>query len=290
MGRQSKAMVALNSTNFLDNFSGEITSAMSHVVMEIDKLLAEHQAASLQTYWLVGKLIADVEHNPDTYLTESQRAANIDPGNLLMHMFEKIYTPEQLRMTQRFFEMYPDEQDLNNLINLRCPERPMWRLTVSHVQVLTTVPDSEQREALTAQCAEEAYTARALAVEVQEIRGPKNSNSGRHHQAPKGLKQQVQDVINFQRRFISRSEKLWLEDAGVYDAVANAPSQKRSEALHNFLNEIQENFDKMRELIDSHTALCKKAQEAISNENDDVEVEAESHKTARTHNKITRRK
>lgn len=288
MGRQSKAMVALNSSNILDNFSGEITSAMSHVVMEIDKLLAEHQAASLQTYWLVGKLIADVEHDPDTYLTESQRSANIDPGNLLMHMFEKIYTPEQLRMTQRFFEMYPKEKDLKNLINLRCPERPMWRLTVSHVQILTTVPDSEQREALTSQCAEEAYTARALAAEVQEIRGTKNSNAGRHHQAPKGLKQQVQDVINFQRRFISRSEKLWLEDSGVYDSVANAPSQKRSEALHNFLDEIRKNFDTMRELIDTHIALCEKAQAAIST--DEESEETEDGKTTRTYNKITRRK
>lgn len=287
MGRQSKAIVALNSKNFLDNFSGEITDAMGHVVMEIDKLLAEHQAASLQTYWMVGKLIADVEHNPDTYLTESQRAANIDPGNLLMHMFEQIYTADQLRMTQRFYEMYPKERDLRELIDLRCPERPMWRLTVSHVQILTTVPDDEQRTALVTQCAEEAYTARTLATEVQEIRGVQKGKSGRKHQAPKGLKQQVQDVLNFQRRFISRSEKLWLEDDGVYDAVANSSSQKRSEAIHNFMQEVRENFDKMQELISTHIALCEKAQEAISGEDDE---EATDGKADRGFNKITRRK
>lgn len=286
MGRQSKAIVALNSKNVLDNFSGDITEAMSHVVMEIDKLLAEHQAAGLQTYWLVGKLIADVEHDPDTYLTESQRSANIDAGNLLMHMFEKIYTPDQLRMTQRFYEMYPKEKDLQKLISLRCPERPMWRLTVSHVQILTTVADEEQRDALVTQCADEAYTARTLATEVQEIRGNKKTGSGRTHQAPKGLKQQVQDVLSFQKRFISRSEKLWLEDSGVYDAVANSSSQKRSEAIHNFLQEVRENFDKMRELIDTHIALCEKAQAAISSED---EEEAED-TNERTYNKITRRK
>lgn len=285
MGRQSKAVAVINSKSFLDNFSGEITEELGHVVMEIDKLLAEHQAASLQTYWLVGKLIADVEQNPETYLTESQRAANIDAGNLLMHMFEKIYTPEQLRMTQRFHEMYPTERNLQDLINLRCPDRPMWRLTVSHVQILTTVPDEEQREALVEQCAEEAYTARTLAIEVQEIRGTTKSKSGRHHQAPKGLKQQVQDVLNFQKRFIARSEKLWLEDDGVYDAVANAPSQKRSEAIINFLHEVRENFDKMQELISTHIALCEKAQQAIVDSDEEEAVPAE-----KPHNKITRRK
>lgn len=290
MGRPSKAMIAMNSKNMLDNISGDITEAMSHVVMEIDKLLAEHQAASLQTYWLVGKLITDVEQDPNTYLTEQQQAANVNAGNLLMHMFEKVYTPDQLRMTQRFFEMYPEQEDLQYLTSLRCPEKPMWRLTVSHVQVLTTVADPDQRSALAEQCAEEAYTARTLATEVQEIRGTPKSKAGRSHEAPKGLKQQVQDLLNHQRRFINRSEKLWLSDDGVYDAVANAPSQKRSEAIHNFMQEVRENFEKMQELISAHIVFCEKAQEAISADEEEEDYESTAQKPNKTGNKITRRK
>lgn len=290
MGRPSKAMIAMNSKNMLDAVSGDITDALGHVVMEIDKLLAEHQAASLQTYWLVGKLIADVEQDPDTYLTPQQRAANVNAGNLLLHMFEKVYTPEQLRMTQRFFEMYPDQEDLQHLTELRCPDKPMWRLTVSHVQILTTVADPDQRNALAEQCAEEAYTARTLATEVQEIRGTSKSKAGRSHEAPKGLKQQVQDLLNHQRRFINRSEKLWLADSGVYDTVANAPSQKRSEAISNFMQEVRENFDKMQELISAHITFCEKAQEAILADEEEEEYDDAAQKPSKTSNKITRRK
>lgn len=286
MGRSSKALTALTS-NLLDGFSGKLTTEMEHVVLEIDKLLTDHQAAGMQTYWLVGKLITDVEQSPDVYLTPEQQSANIDAGNLLMHLFEQIYTADQLRTTQRFYQMYPEREDLQALLELRCPDRPLWRMTVSHVQVLTTIPDQDQRQALTNQCAEEAYTARALAMEVQEIRGNKRPGAGRTHAAPKGLKQQVQDVLEFQKRFIARSEKLWLEDNGVYDAIVNSPPQKRSEAIHNFLHEIRENFDKMQDLISTHIALCEKAQEAIC-EDEDNEAESAPRKTAG--NKMTRHK
>lgn len=266
MGRPSKGLTALSSVNMLDTFSGKLTSEMESVVLEIDNLLTDHQAAGMQTYWLVGKLITDVEQAPNVYLTPAQQSANIDAGNLLVHVFEQVYTADQLRTTQRFYQMYPERPDLQALLELRCPERPLWRMTVTHVQVLTTIPDPDQREALTNQCAAEAYTARALALEVQEIRGSKRPNAGRQHAAPKGLKQQVQDLLEAQKRFISRSEKLWLEDDGVYDAIVNAPMQKRSAAIHNFLQEIRENFDKMQDLISTHIALCEKAQDAISEE------------------------
>jgi hypothetical protein len=286
MGRSSKALTALTS-NLLDGFSGKLTTEMEHVVLEIDKLLTDHQAAGMQTYWLVGKLITDVEQSPDVYLTPEQQSANIDAGNLLLHLFEQIYTADQLRTTQRFYQMYPEREDLQALLGLRCPDRPLWRMTVSHVQVLTTIPDQDQRQALTNQCAEEAYTARALAMEVQEIRGNKRPGAGRTHAAPKGLKQQVQDVLEFQKRFIARSEKLWLEDNGVYDAIVNSPPQKRSEAIHNFLQEIRENFDKMQDLISTHIALCEKAQAAIC-EDEDSDVEPVSRKVAGS--KMTRHK
>jgi len=286
MARPSKALTALAS-NLLDGFSGKLTSEMEHVVLEIDKLLTDHQAAGMQTYWLVGKLITDVEQAPDVYLTPEQQSANIDAGNLLMHLFEQIYTADQLRTTQRFYQMYPEREDLQALLELRCPERPLWRMTVSHVQVLTTIPDQDQRQALTDQCAEEAYTARALALEVQEIRGNKRPGAGRTHAAPKGLKQQVQDVLEFQKRFIARSEKLWLEDDGVYDSIVNSSAQKRSAAIHNFLQEIRENFDKMQDLISTHIALCEKAQEAIS-EDEDTDAEPASRKAPGS--KMTRHK
>jgi len=234
MGRSSKALTALTS-NLLDGFSGKLTTEMEHVVLEIDKLLTDHQAAGM-------------------HLTPEQQSANIDAGNLLLHLFEQIYTADQLRTTQRFYQMYPEREDL---------------------------------QALTNQCAEEAYTARALAMEVQEIRGNKRPGAGRTHAAPKGLKQQVQDVLEFQKRFIARSEKLWLEDNGVYDAIVNSPPQKRSEAIHNFLQEIRENFDKMQDLISTHIALCEKAQAAIC-EDEDSDVEPVSRKVAGS--KMTRHK
>lgn len=288
MGRPSKAMTTITAKNMLDTFSGKLTAEMENVVLEIDKLLTDHQTAGMQTYWLVGKLISDVEQSPDLYLTAEQQSAHVDAGNLLMHLFEQVYTADQLRTTQRFYQMYPERADLQALLDLRCPDRPLWRMTVSHVQVLTTIPDDDQRQVLMSQCAEEAYTARALALEVQELRGNKKPQAGRQHAAPKGLKQQVKDVLEFQKRFINRSEKLWLEDAGVYDAVVNAPPQKRSAAIHNFLQEIRENFDKMQELISTHIALCEKAQDAIC---DDEDVGNEpAHAVKAAGNKITRRK
>lgn len=266
MGRTSHSLSKVSPKASLDAFSGEITPELDVVVRQIDNLLADHHGNSLKTYWHVGKLITDVERHPQKYLTESQQAAQIDAGNLLMHMFDKIYTADQLRTTQSFYQAYPKERDLNALIALRCPERPAWRLTVSHVQVLTTIPDPEQRQALVEQCAEEAYTARTLASEVQEIRGTPTKKSGRSHQAPKGLKQQVQDVLAFQKRFIGRSENLWLADEGVYDAVMNAPASKRSEAIANFVVDMRDNFDRMRELVDDHIAMCDKVLRAIDDD------------------------
>lgn len=262
MGRKSHAMTVMQG-QALDRFTDELAPSMQNVVMEIDNLLSEYQAASITAYWRVGKLISDVENNPDEFLTEAQQSAHVSSSDLLIHLFEKIYTPEQLRHTQRFYEMYPEEDDLDYLINLRCPERPRWRLTASHVQAITEIKDPDQRIAIIEKCAEEAFTARDLVVEIQELRGKKKS-SGKTHRAPKGLKQQVHDLLEHQRRFIKRSESIWLSDDGVYDSVMNAPPDKLNDTIVGYIREIVDNFYTMGEMISDHEAMCRKLNDRIA--------------------------
>lgn len=262
MGRKSHAMTVMQG-QALDRFTDELAPSMQNVVLEIDNLLSEYQAASITAYWRVGKLIADVENNPEEFLTEAQQSAHVSSSDLLIHLFEKIYTPEQLRHTQRFYEMYPEEDDLEYLINLRCPDRPRWRLTASHVQAITEIKDPDQRLAIIEKCAEEAFTARDLVVEIQELRGKKKS-SGKTHRAPKGLKQQVHDLLEHQRRFIKRSESIWLNDDGVYDSVMNAPPDKLNDTVVGYIREIVDNFNRMAEMISEHEAMCRKLDARIS--------------------------
>jgi hypothetical protein len=180
-------------------------------------------------------------------------------------VFAPIYSAEQLRCAVTFFERYPSEGELSRLLSLRCPERPRWRLTTSHVQLLAQIPDDDQRAAVEEKCVEEAYTARALAQELQDIRGKKRPGSGRTHEAPKGLKQQVLDLLNHQRRFISRSEHLWLNEKrdNIYDDIANAPPAKLTESLRAHLQEIEANFSRLSDLVADHVAMCRKIREEI---------------------------
>lgn len=264
MGRKSKAALAIQA-EIVDNNQQQLvrhenlTPAMQEVVSEIDNLFGDIQVASLTAYWRVGQRISAVKNDPERYLTPAQRASHVDGASLLVSIFAPVYTAEQLRGAVNFFEKYPTEGEITRLLSMRCPERPRWRLTTSHVQLLAQIPDDSQRASIEEKCAEEAYTARALATELQELRG-KQKNSGRTHRAPKGLKQQIHDLLQHQRRFIARSENLWLSENkdNIYDDIVNAAPVKLDETVRGYLAEIVENFDKLSDLISDHVGMCRK--------------------------------
>jgi hypothetical protein len=253
-----------------------LTDEMQNVVSEIDQIFGDVQSASLTAFWQVGKLITEVKNEPDKYLTPEQRAAHVDGASLIISIFAPIYTADQLRGAVNFHERYPSESDITRLLSLRCPDpdRPRWRLTVSHVQLLSQVADDDHRAKLETKCAEEAYTARNLSLELQELRG-KQKNSGRTHRAPKGLKQQILDLLTHQRRFIGRSEKLWLneEQDNIYDDVANTPPKKLDTSIRSFLAEMTENFDRLSDLVADHVAMCRKINELIEKMDEAAEDE-----------------
>lgn len=253
-----------------------LTDEMQNVVSEIDQIFGDVQSASLTAFWRVGKLITEVKNEPDKYLTPEQRAAHVDGASLIISIFAPIYTADQLRGAVNFYERYPSESDITRLISLRCPDpdRPRWRLTVSHVQLLSQVADDDHRAKLETKCAEEAYTARSLSLELQELRG-KQKNSGRTHRAPKGLKQQILDLLTHQRRFIGRSEKLWLseEQDNIYDDIANTPPEKLDTSIRSFLAEMTENFDRLGDLVADHVAMCRKINELIEKMDEAAEDE-----------------
>lgn len=265
----------------------ELTPAMKSIINQIDKLFADVQVASLQAIWNVGRLIIEVRDDPDKYLTKEQQSAHVDGEAVIMSVFAPIYTAEQLRNAVTMFDRYPSESELKRLLTMRCPERPRWRLTTSHVQLLSQIPDDTQRARIEEKCAEEAYTARALANELHEIRGKKKSGAGRPHEAPKGLKQQIQDLLAHQRRFITRSENLWLneESDNIYDDIANASPTKLDETVRGYFREIEENFSKLSDQIADHVAMCRKIREdvfdklAADQEDEEDDTEQKSRKT-----------
>lgn len=255
---------------------GELTPALQRVVAQIDTLFNEAQVQSIYAFWNIGRLIAEVSGDPNKYLTEEQQSAHIDGEALIMSIFAPVYSADQLRSASMFFDKYPAEREIRRLLEMRCPEKPRWRLTTSHVQLLAQIPDDTQRAAIEEKCAEEAYTARALAHELQEIRGKKRTGAGRTHEAPKGLKQQVADLLTHQRRFIARSEQLWLneESDNIYDDIANASPSKLDETVRGYFREIEENFDKLGDLIADHRAMCRKVREEIFDKLEDDEEES----------------
>lgn len=301
MGRKSKA-TSIIQADFVaggvvemqnQEFIATLTEDLQNVVTEIDQIFGDVQVASLTAFWRVGRIITDVKNNPEIYLTQEQRNSNVDGAALLIGIFAPVYSAEQLRGAVAFHERYPTESEITRLLNLRCPDRPRWRMTVSHIQLLSQVSDDDQRSVLEEKCAEEAYTARNLALELQEMRG-KQKNSGRTHQAPKGLKQQLQDLLQHQRRFIARSEKLWLseEDNNIYDDVANAPPEKLDTTICSYFAELRENFDRMSDLVADHVAMCRKIQDEVIDQLNTEEVEEEedtdSVTTRRRQSDITR--
>lgn len=294
MGRKSKSMVALQAeivsaaNSDIRVVQTQMTPALQEVVAEIDALFGDIQMASLTSFWRIGKLISEVQSDPERFLTPEQRAAHVDGGSLIVSIFAPVYTADQLRGAVNFFEKYPSEAHINRLLSLRCPDRPRWRLTTSHVQLLSQIPDETQREAIENKCAEEAYTARALANELHEIRG-KQKNSGRTHQAPKGLKQQVFDLLQHQRRFIARSESLWLNEKkdNIYDDIANAAPSKLSGAVLGYFKEIVENFETMSDMVADHVAMCAKIQRELDRRDEAAEVEVEDYEDTESHKKIS---
>lgn len=304
MGRKSKAMSIVQADFVGDasappgveitgnEFLATLTDELQSVVSEIDQIFGDVQVASLTAFWRVGRIITEVRNNPDIYLTQEQRNSSVDGASLLISIFAPVYTADQLRGAVTFHERYPTEAEITRLLGMRCDDRPRWRMTVSHVQLLAQVTDDEQRTVLEEKCAEEAYTARNLALELQEIRG-KQKHSGRTHRAPKGLKQQVLDLLQHQRRFIGRSEKLWLaeESDNIYDDIANSPPDKLDTTILSYFAEMRENFDRMSDMVSDHVAMCNKVQEeVIARLNDDntEEEEEETQTPRRRQSDITR--
>lgn len=295
MGRKSKAALAIQADiiearnspymTAVDN----LTPALQDVVSEIENLFSDIQIASLTAFWQVGRLITEVRDDPDRYLTAEQRTAHVDGASLIISIFAPVYTAEQLRGAVNFFEKYPSEGEITRLLALRCPDRPRWRITTSHVQLLSQIADDGQRQAIESKCAEEAFTARTLATELQEMRG-KQKNSGRTHQAPKGLKQQIYDLLQHQRRFIARSEALWLceKSDNIYDDIANASPTKLDETTRGYFKEVIENFSKLSDIVADHVAMCNKVQEELSSREDDSEDDEEESPAPRRRSDITR--
>jgi hypothetical protein len=259
---------------------GTLTPNLQKVVAQIDRLFSDAQVTSIKAFWNVGRLISEVQGDPDRYLTAEQQSAHVDGEALIMSIFAPVYSAEQLRSAVMFFDRYPSDTEISRLLNMRCPEKPRWRLTTSHVQLLAQIPDDEQRSAIEEKCAEEAYTAKTLASELQEIRGKRRPGAGRTHEAPKGLKQQVADLLSNQRRFISRSDQLWLneESDNIYDDIANASPTKLDETVKGYLREIESNFNKLSDIIADHLAMCRKIREEVLAKLNDEEDEEEDDK------------
>jgi hypothetical protein len=298
MGRKSKTELAIQAelvdsrNSPLLTAQNNLTPALQDVVSEIDNLFGDVQVASMTAFWRVGRLITEVRDDPERYLTAEQQASHVDGASLLMSIFAPVYTVEQLRGAVNFFEKYPSEGEITRLLGMRCPDRPRWRLTTSHVQLLAQVPDDNQRAVLEEKCAEEAYTARTLATELQEIRG-KQKNSGRTHSAPKGLKQQVYDLLQHQRRFIGRSESLWLTENkdNIYDDIVNASPTKLDATVRGYLTEVMENFQKLSDIVSDHEAMCAKVRQELESREDEEEADdtvAERKPARKTRSDITR--
>lgn len=288
MARKSNATVA-RQTNAVSQITEntELTDGMREAVEAIDQLFGDAQEASLRAYWEIGKKINEVNADPDTYLTEAQRSAHVDPSSLLISLFAPVYSADQLRGAEAFYDKYPTERQLKRLIDMRCPDRPRWRLTTSHVQLLTQISDDDQRSAVEEKCAEEALTAKSLATELHEIRG-KKSKGGRKHQSPKGIKNQLHDLLQHLQRFVGRSQTLWLGDENIYDELVNTSPSKRDSVVMSHFRDIVEKLTEMSDVIGDHIAMANRAMEAIEpseestdeNEAEESDGEEESDTTA----------
>ena len=258
--------------------SKDMHPALQSVVNEIGSILAAAQAASLKAFWQVGRLITEVRDDPERYLTGEQISAHISADAVVFSIFAPVYSEEQLNNAVRIFDAYPSESEVDRLLGLRCPERPRWRITATHAQLLSQISDDTKRSAVEQRCAEEAYTANMLASELKEARGkPSRESSGRPHEAPRGLKQQLKDLLLHQKRFISRSKSLWLneESDNIYDVLANTPTDKLTETIESFFAEIEANFSELYDVVCDHAAMCRKIRAALFSETEEVSDDVE---------------
>lgn len=237
---------------------------LQKAIHALDDLIAEQHAANIMAMWRVGDLLHDIEVNPDNYLTDEQKSQHVNPAALLYQAYNKVYTPEQFSVALRLRENYPNRPAINALINQRCPTRPNWRMTASHVQLLLTVSDSEQRKVIEERCVQEAYTTKALLVELNELHGDAKKKRDRSPAAPKGLKQRIHDLLEHQRKFLARSERLWLDSDGLYDAIMNASPDKLTATIRGYLNEVDENFTKLQDIVAQHQRFCAQVQRRLS--------------------------
>jgi hypothetical protein len=235
---------------------------LQQAISNIDEMITEQHAANILTMWRVGEIIYDLEADPDKYLTDKQKSQHVRPLALLSGFFSKTYAPDQFDMARVLYENYPTKEAIGDLVNARCPSRPNWRLTASHVQLLLSIPDKDQREVVAERCVKEAYTTKALSVELTEMRGPAK-RAEKKLTAPKGLKQRVYDLLDHQRKFIARSEKLWLSDEGLYDAIMNASPSQLNETIRGYLGEIDENFEKLQEAVQDHRNMIRRVSELL---------------------------
>jgi len=273
MARRSNAAVAIQTAVVRDiQDAPELNPRLQSVVQEIDQLVTSVQEASLTAYWEIGKHMHDVDENPDEYLTDAQKAAHVTPSSLLVAAFAAVYSAEQLRSAEAFYDKYPSARQLQRLLDMRCPDRPRWRMTMSHVQLLTQVADDEKRAALEEKCAEEAIPAKTLANELQEIRG-KKPGGGRKHQAPKGLKNQVYDMLQNLRKFNGRSEALWLGEDNVFDALMNSSPTKRDGVVMDYFRDVVEQLTKLSDVCGDLISMANNVMESL--ERDDTEEEQE---------------
>lgn len=241
------------------------------VVHEINSIMDDHHAANIMAMWRLGQLLHEIETNPDNYLTDEQKTQHVSPTSLVFQVYQKIYTPDQFDSALNLFEQY-SATAIVELINRRCPTKPTWRFTASHVQLLLTIPDPNQREVFAERCVHEAYTTKTLAVELTELHGKKKKEGT--PRAAKGLKQRVYDLLEQQRKFIARSEKLWLEDGGLYDDLMNTSPTKITDTVRGYLTEISDNFEKLRSIVEVHQRLCNTA--IVRVQNSDTDAAADS--------------
>lgn len=247
---------------------------LAAVARQIDELITEQHAANILALWRIGGLVHEIDNNPTKYLKPEQLSQHAVPSMLLFRAFDRSLRPEQFETARNLFEAYSTPASIESLIQKRCPAKPGWRITVSHVQLLLSVPDPDQRKVLENLCAQEAYTTKALAVELHERKGLAKIRE-RSPTAPKGLKQRVYDLVDHQKKFIARSEKLWLSEDGLYDAIANAPPGRITETIRGYVAEAVENFEKMQELIQSHQTMCQRVVELIEQAPADGQQEEE---------------
>lgn len=254
----------------------DLTPELSKVVDRIGTILFKTQLATLEAIWSVGQAIVNVRDYPDEFLTKQQQNAGVDGEALLVSIFAPIYTADQLRNAVRIYEAYPTEEEWSRLLEMRCPDKPNWHITLSHAQLLAQINDDTQRQVIEHKCAEEAYTSTALAQELKELKGAeRRANVGRPHESPRGLKNQMRDLIALQKRFITRSRTLWLneESDNIYDNIASAPPSQLVEEVAAYFDEIEENFRIIDDLMTDHRGMCRKVRQVVF---DPLDAQAET--------------